>query len=73
MKFRPCINECTTEGTFCQGCGRSHEEINESKALVGKVVAHLTKYGYDDPENFLAVLNKKSLTRYAQLKQESCK
>jgi len=73
MKFSPCTNQCTSDGTFCQGCGRSHNEIRESKALVGKVVAHLFEYGYDDPENFLAMLNKKSLARLAQLQDEKCK
>ncbi len=73
MKFIPCTNQCTSDGSFCQGCGRSHTEISESKALVGKVVAHLFEYGYDDPEKFLEVLNKKSLARLAQLKEEKCK
>ncbi|MEY3785900.1 MAG: hypothetical protein RLZ75_105, partial [Pseudomonadota bacterium] len=26
MKFNPCIDKCTSEGTHCQGCGRSFEE-----------------------------------------------
>lgn len=73
MKFSPCASQCTNDGTFCQGCGRSHTEISESKALVDKVVAHLFAYGYDDPENFLKMLNKKSLARLAQLKDKKCK
>jgi len=73
MKFSPCTNQCTSDGTFCQGCGRTHTEIRETKALVGKVVAHLFEYGYEDPENFLKVLEKKSLSRLAQLQDEKFK
>lgn len=29
MKFGPCIGGCTNEGTHCEGCGRSHEEVAE--------------------------------------------
>ena len=71
MKFSPCVNKCTNDGTFCHGCGRSHTEIRENSALIDKVVAHLIKYDYDDPENFLKMLNEKSLTRLAQLKKRS--
>ena len=73
MKFSPCTNQCTSDGNFCQGCGRSHTEIRESKALIGNVVAHLFKYGYEDPENFLKVLEKKSLARLTQLQDEKRK
>ena len=43
MKFSPCIDQCTKDGSHCQGCGRSHKEIQESKALVGAVVGTLIK------------------------------
>lgn len=70
MKFSPCIKQCTKDSTFCQGCGRSHAEIGETKALAKKITAHMLEYGYEDPENFLKVLNKKSLDRFAKLKKE---
>ncbi|MFT6986583.1 MAG: hypothetical protein ACJAT7_002424 [Psychromonas sp.] len=73
MKFSPCVNQCTSDGTFCQGCGRTHTEIRDSKALIGKVVAHLFEYGYEDPENFLKVLEKKSLARLTQLQDKKRK
>lgn len=73
MKFSPCTNQCTSDGDACQGCGRSHTEIRETKALLAKVVAHLFDYGYDDPENFLQMLNTKSLARLAQLNNEKRK
>jgi predicted Fe-S protein YdhL (DUF1289 family) len=70
MKFSPCANQCTCDGSFCQGCGRSHTEIRESKALLRKVVAHLMEYEYDDPENFLKMLNNKSLQQFAKLQNK---
>ncbi len=39
MKFVPCQKgQCTYDGTHCEGCGRSHEEIAETKALIGNIV-----------------------------------
>ena len=73
MKFSPCTSQCTSDGTHCQGCGRSHTEIRETKALVGKVVEHLVEYGYDNPENFLKMLNKKSLAKLADLQAKKRK
>jgi hypothetical protein len=73
MKFSPCTDNCTKDGTHCQGCGRSHTEIRESSALWAKVAAHMFAYGYDDPENFLDTLNKKSLRRLALLQENKCK
>lgn len=36
MKFNPCRGGafCTDVGTHCEGCGRSHVEIAETKVLV---------------------------------------
>ena len=52
MKFSPCTGECTEEGTHCEGCGRSHEEIAEMKALVGNLVAFAEKMEYENIEDF---------------------
>lgn len=68
MKFSPCTDQCTSDGDICQGCKRTHTEIRESKALVAKIVGHMKEYGYQDPENFLNMLTKKSLARLTQLK-----
>jgi hypothetical protein len=72
MKFSPCTDQCTSDGTHCQGCGRSHTEIRDSKMLVQKVVAHLVEYGYEDPENFLQMLTKKSLAQFANRQNKKC-
>lgn len=34
MKFSPCISgKCTYEGSRSEGCGRTHEEIAETKKV----------------------------------------
>lgn len=73
MKFSPCTSNCTSDGSYCQGCGRSHKEIRETKAICAKLVAHMFEYGYDDPENFLEMLRTKSLKRLSVLKKEKCR
>lgn len=63
MKFSPCTGQCTSEGSFCQGCGRTHAEIKDTKELNAKLVAHLVEYNYDDPERFLEHFSAKALKR----------
>jgi len=38
MKFSPCTGNCTEEGTNCEGCGRSHEEIAEMNMLIANLM-----------------------------------
>lgn len=52
MIFKPCNGQCTEEGTHCEGCGRSHEEIAEMKELVGGLVAFAEKMEYENIEDF---------------------
>ena len=52
MKFIPCNSECTYEGTHCEGCGRSHEEIAENKKLVMAVVEFAQRQEYENIEEF---------------------
>ena len=53
MKFNPCIpGKCTEEGTHCEGCGRTHEEIAETKKLVKDLVSFSQKMGYENIEDF---------------------
>ena len=63
MKYRPCIDKCTTEGTHCEGCGRSHDEIAETKKLVKSVVEFIEKQGYDNPEVFVDRISKSILKK----------
>jgi methionyl-tRNA synthetase len=52
MKFKPCTGECTDEGSHCEGCGRSHEEIAEMKEQVAQLVAFAEKMNYENIEDF---------------------
>ncbi len=71
MKFSPCTSQCTSDGTHCQGCGRSHLEIRETQMITKQLVQHLVKYDYDDPENFLDNIKNKALKRAAIIKEEN--
>ena len=68
MKFSPCIGQCSETGSHCRGCGRSHEEIDETGQLVKGLVAHLQKMEYDDSEEFVNFIAQKTLRRFAEAK-----
>ncbi len=64
MKFSPCISgKCTDHGTHCEGCGRSHEEIAETKRLVGNLVSFAQKMDYDNHEEFANFISKSVLKK----------
>lgn len=63
MKFVPCQDRCTTDGTHCQGCGRSHDEIASTKHLIAGVIRYIQEQGYDNPDDFVSVLSKKVLKK----------
>jgi len=64
MKFSPCVpNQCTEEGTHCEGCGRSHEEIAETKTLISNLVDFSKKLDYDNPEEFVNFVSSKTLKK----------
>ncbi len=52
MKFSPCTGQCTDEGTHCAGCGRTHEEVAETKKLVMDLVSYAHKMNYENPADF---------------------
>lgn len=59
MKFRPCISGlCTEDGSHCKGCGRSHQEIAETKLLVTNIVDFAKKQDYDNISDFSDFINK---------------
>ncbi|MEI6544538.1 MAG: DUF1289 domain-containing protein [Methylococcales bacterium] len=63
MKFTPCIDQCTSEGTHCQGCGRSHQEIADTKKLVLSIVDFIKTQEYENSEEFLNKMTKSVLKR----------
>jgi predicted Fe-S protein YdhL (DUF1289 family) len=58
MKFNPCTDNCTKDGTHCQGCGRSHEEIAETKKLVAALVEFAKRQDYENVEDFANAISK---------------
>lgn len=52
MKFIPCNGKCTDEGTHCEGCGRSHEEVAAMRKPVAELAALAEKMNYENLEEF---------------------
>ncbi len=67
-KFTPCQDKCTYEGSHCEGCGRSHSEISETKKLTQSIIHFLKSENYDNPELFLISLNQKILKKIQRSK-----
>ena len=64
MKFSPCVpGQCTEEGTHCEGCGRSHQEVAETKQLIGSLVSYAKKQNYDNAEEFVNFVSKKAIKK----------
>lgn len=66
MKYNPCIDQCTSEGTHCEGCGRSHQEIAATKKLVMAIVDFIEEQDYENPEDFVAKISKSILKKVAK-------
>ena len=52
MKFNPCTGKCTEEGSHCEGCGCSHEEIAEMRKPVAMLVELAHKMQYENIDDF---------------------
>jgi predicted Fe-S protein YdhL (DUF1289 family) len=52
MKFNPCTGKCTQDGTHCEGCGRTHEEVAATKKIVKDMVNYIQEKNYENPEEF---------------------
>ncbi len=63
MKFNPCIDQCSKDGTHCEGCGRSHKEIAATKHLVKSAVEFIKQQNYENPEEFVAAISKSILKK----------
>jgi hypothetical protein len=64
MKFNPCISgKCTYEGTHCEGCGRTHEEIAETKKMIMALVNFAQMKEYENIEDFATFIGKSVLNK----------
>lgn len=52
MKFNPCTGQCSEDGALCEGCGRSHEEIEQLHRLVNGLVEFARKMDYQNIDEF---------------------
>lgn len=59
--FTPCINRnaCNEDGFHCRACGRSHDEIRETRQLTTQVAEFLQRMAYENPQDFLHYLTRK--------------
>ncbi len=63
MKFVPCTGDCTEGGTHCQGCGRSHTEIEQTRKLVMALVDFANAQEYENKEEFANSIHKNLLKK----------
>lgn len=65
MQFSPCRggNNCSKEGTHCSGCGRSHEEVRDTRDLVLAIVAYAHRMQYQNPEDFVRYVHDKAVKK----------
>lgn len=66
MSFVSCNSLCTYDGTHCEGCGRSHEEIKATKQLVQTVVEFVRQHEYDNVDEFTQYLATKVCKKVAE-------
>ncbi|MDD5411826.1 MAG: DUF1289 domain-containing protein [Methylobacter sp.] len=69
MKFNPCIDKCTYEGTHCEGCGRTHAEIAVTKKMVMDFVNFAQMQGYENIEEFSISIGKSILKKLQKASQ----
>jgi len=52
MNFNPCNGNCTFEGLTCEGCGRTHQEIETMRRSVDDLLNLATSMKYENLEEF---------------------
>ena len=52
MKFKPCNGNCTFEGLYCDGCGRTHQEIEAMRRSVDDLLDLADRMKYENLEEF---------------------
>ncbi|MES9857234.1 MAG: DUF1289 domain-containing protein [Sedimenticola sp.] len=73
MQFNPCRghDHCTEDGTHCQGCGRSHQEVAQTRALIGSVAKYALDMGYENIKEFTTFIGDKAAKKaaFAQMQE----
>lgn len=70
MKFSPCNGECTDEGARCEGCGRSREEVEATRALVESIAGFAAQMGYENINEFTQFVAKKAAGKAMLMKMQ---
>ena len=52
MKFVPCNGNCTDKGIYCDGCGRTHQEIEAMRRPVEAIAALALELKYENIDEF---------------------
>jgi hypothetical protein len=72
MQFSPCRGKdyCTEEGSHCEGCGRSHEEIAGTRRLIGAVAEYVQQMGYENFEEFTSFVGDKAAKKVKYMREQ---
>ena len=62
MQFSPCRGKdnCSEGGTHCEGCGRSHEEIASTRALIASIADYAINMCYENHAEFTSFVADKA-------------
>ncbi|MEH6471329.1 MAG: DUF1289 domain-containing protein [Halopseudomonas sp.] len=58
MIFNPCTGKCTDEGSHCEGCGRTHEDVAVTRKFVKEIVGYVQKKEYENPQELMEALSR---------------
>ncbi len=58
MIFNPCTGKCTDEGTHCDGCGRTHEDVAVTRKFVKEIVGYIQHKEYENPQDLLSSMTR---------------
>lgn len=74
MQFQSCRGGdfCSSEGTHCSGCGRSHQEIAQTRELIQAIAGFARNMGYENVEEFTSFVGDKAakVVRKAQMMEQ---
>ena len=73
MQFNPCRGGefCTQDGTHCQGCGRSHEEIAQTRQIIQSIAKYAMDMGYENVEEFTSFVGDKAAKVTRKLQEDA--
>ena len=56
MIVNPCTGKCTDEGSHCEGCGRTHEDVAITRKFVKQIVGYIQQKEYENPQELVSSL-----------------